>query len=161
VLIRLEILFFSHFILRFYHSTLFFRKYFVVTFIFFSISLSRSRYLNHEFCKLCLDKVFFLKKTFCFPFNFYWFFFFLLYTSRFCFVQKYLFWNNISCMFGHAYFFFFFYSLCFIYIYLYYLLLILMNRFSGYKWVNISFCEIKYLDLHLSLNFFSFSFSYC
>ena len=49
-----------HFLLQFYHFTLFFLKKFdfVATFNFFSIGLSRSHYLYHEFCKLFLDKDF-------------------------------------------------------------------------------------------------------
>jgi hypothetical protein len=42
-----------------------------------------------------------------------------------------------------------------------YLLLIVLNKFNGYNKVNISFYTIKYLNIHSSLIFFNFSFSYC
>ena len=91
----------------------------MVTFIFFSISLSRSRYLNHEFCKLCLDKVFFLKKTFCFPFNFYWFFFFYFIQVGFV-LYKNIYFETIFlvCSAMHTFFSFFIHSVLYIFIYI-------------------------------------------
>ena len=39
--------------------------------------------------------------------------------------------------------------------------LIFINKFMKHNHVNDSYCNIKYIDLYLSLNFFSFSFGYC
>jgi len=52
-------------------------------------------------------------------------------------------------MFDYQYFFFFY----FIHYVSYEFLYLLMNKFSGHKQVNISFYDIKYFDLRLSLNF--------
>jgi hypothetical protein len=135
---------------------------FVVTFILFSIILSWSHYLNHEFCKVFLDK-YFLKKNY-FVFNFCWFFIYFIQVGFVLYKNSYFEIIFLICSAMHTFSFIFIFILftlfhmCF---YFYYLLLILMNKFSGYKLVNILFCKIKYLDLRPSLNFFSFSFSYC
>jgi hypothetical protein len=52
-------------------------------------------------------------------------------------------------MFDYQYFFFFY----FIHYVSYEFLYLLTNKFSGHKQVNISFYDIKYFDLRLSLNF--------
>jgi len=39
--------------------------------------------------------------------------------------------------------------------------LILIKKISKHNRVNIPCCGIKYIDLHLSLNFSNFAFSYC
>ena len=41
-------------------------------------------------------------------------------------------------------------------LYFYYILLILIDKFSRNKYINVSFYEIKYLDLHSFLDFSSF-----
>ena len=78
---------FSHFILWFYHSILFFSKtnlfYGYFQFLF---CLSWSHYLDHGFCKPFLDKSFF-EKLFCFVFNF-WKFLILFYIDKLCYVKK-------------------------------------------------------------------------
>jgi hypothetical protein len=43
----------------------------------------------------------------------------------------------------------------------FYYKLILINKFSKHSRVNGPCCAYKYLDLYLSLNFFSFVFVYC
>jgi len=112
------------------------KQCFMVTFIFVSISLSSSRYLNHGFWDLFRDKKVFFKKN--------------------CFVLCVNFYYNISYMF-----FFPFILFTLFHVFLFPLSFIDINeQFSGHKYVNVSFCEIKYLDLRLSLNFFSFSYSY-
>jgi hypothetical protein len=85
----------------------------------------------------------------------------LFYADDF-FIKKLLYLNNISDMSDLAYIFSFIlftqFHMCF---YFYYILLILINKFSWHKQINISFCDIKYLDVHLSFTFSSFSFSCC
>jgi hypothetical protein len=39
--------------------------------------------------------------------------------------------------------------------------IILTNKIMKHNWTNDLYCEIKYLNLHLFLNFFQFSFSFC
>jgi hypothetical protein len=62
-------------------------------------------------------------------------------------------------MFGHGYFFSFsfIHSISYFF-YFYYILLISINKFNGHKRVNVSFYEIKYLDISLSFICFSVSF---
>ena len=39
--------------------------------------------------------------------------------------------------------------------------IISINKFSKHNLMNVSFCKIKYLDLHLPLDLCNFDFSYC
>jgi hypothetical protein len=39
--------------------------------------------------------------------------------------------------------------------------IILKNKIMKHNWTNNLYCEITYLNLHLSLNFFQFNFNFC
>jgi len=152
-------IFFSHLLLWFYHSTLFFLNIgFMVIFNFIYNSLSQSHDVGHVFCMPFLNKGFFFLKCFvCI-----WFFkkFFIFYVDEMYFIKKIIYFEIIFIIYLALHFFPFvifnqLFHVCFCY-----LLLIVIKKFIRHKQVNISFCEIKYLDLHPSLNFFNFSISY-
>ena len=82
-------IFFSHFFLWFYHSTLFFKNDFVDIFNFFSIDLFESHDLCYGFRMYFLIKGFFFKKK-LFVFNF-WLIFTLFYIDEIYFIKKNLF----------------------------------------------------------------------
>ena len=133
----------------------------MVNFIFFSINLSMSHYLNYEFCKLFLDKEFISKNVVLFCVQFLPIFYLTLHKQvMFCIKNSYFEIIVLVCSSMHILFYFILFTLFHMCFYFQYLLLILMNKFSGQKQINVSFCKIKYLDLYLSLIFLSFSFSY-
>ena len=74
--------------------------------------------------------------------------------------KKYLFSKNIYNIYNIEYYYFLFYSIYLICIYFYYCLIEVINKLRKYNQINISSYKIKYLDLHLSFDFFSFIFSY-
>jgi hypothetical protein len=64
----------------------------------------------------------------------------------------------------HSIFFLLFYSIILMHMSIFYYCLIelkkIINKFSKHNWVNVSYFEIKYLDLLIFLDFSSFIFIY-
>jgi hypothetical protein len=93
-LMQFEIIFFSHFLLWFYHSIFYKIKIdFGVIFNFFSISLSRFHDLNHRFCRPFLNGVFFYIKKIYFYLIFEYFLFCI---DELYFIKKYIYFESKS-----------------------------------------------------------------
>ena len=124
----------SFFFIFFYdsiiHNYYFLKNNFVIIFNFIFINLSRSQNLSHRFCRPFL--IVFLKKIFCFIFNFWIFFYFC--TNMLYFIKN-IYFEIIFLIcpaLRYIFFFYFIHSISYVFLFLF-PLLILIKKFNRHK----------------------------